>query len=193
MNPSTRPFVGKDKEVPGDPVTTFENVTEGSGEPEPAAATVEVPFTITDPATTDLTVDLAFPNPEDYDLELCKMQNGSCEPFGAGNTAEGSSGGFVGAQEHIEATKEAHGDLTGDYVARVISFASATNDWTLTTLASKPGSVTIEPGHREAWTMTCETPEGDVLAERQLFIDRGQQSKVDFAGACAAKGGKKKK
>ena len=188
MNPSTRPFVGKDKEVQGDPQTVFENVTNGSGEPEPAAAPVEVPFTITDGDATRMTVDLNFPNPaEDYDLELCKMNGSECVPFGAGNTDEGSSGGFVGAQEHIEATKEAHGDLTGDYVATVFNFAAATNDWTLTTQATKPGSITIEPGHREAWTLTCETPTGDVLAQRQLFIDRGKQAKVDFAGACAKK------
>ncbi len=191
VNPSTRPFVGKDKEVQEDPVTTFENVTEGSGEPEPAAETVEVPFTITDAGTTNLTVDLTFPNPEDYDLELCRMNGSDCVPFGAGNSDEGSSGGFVGAQEHIEANKEAHGDLTGDYVAKVLAFASATNDWTLTTQGTKPGSVTIEPGHREAWTLTCETPDGNVLASRQLFIDRGKQAKVDFAGACAK--GKKNK
>ena len=188
MNPSTRPFVGKDKEVQGDPQTVFENVTEGSGETEPAADPVEVPFTITDANATRMTVDLNFPNPaEDYDLELCKMQNGACEPFGSGNTDEGSSGGFVGAQEHIEATKEAHGDLTGDYVATVFNFAAATNDWTLTSRATKPGSITIEPGHREAWTLTCETPDGDVLQQRELFIDRGDQKKVDFGGACSNK------
>lgn len=194
MNPSTRPFVGKDKEVQGDPQTVFENVTPGSGEPEPAAAPVEVPFTITDADATRLTVDLQFPSPaEDYDLELCKKTAaGECEPFGAGNTATGSSGGFVGAQEHIEATKEAHGDLTGDYVATVFNFAAATNDWTLTTQATKPGAVTIEPGHREAWTLTCETPDGDVLERRQLFVDRGQLAELDFAGACAKKGSSKK-
>ena len=53
--------------------------------PEPAAETVEVPFTIADAGTTDLTVDLTFPNPEDYDLELCKMNGSECVPFGAGN------------------------------------------------------------------------------------------------------------
>ena len=194
MNPSTRPFVGKDKEVQGDPQPVFENVTEGSGEPEPAAETVDVPFTITDADATRLNVDLGFPNPaEDYDLELCKMQGTTCEPFGTGaggNT--GSSGGFLGAQEHIEATKEAHGDLTGDYVASVINFAAATNDWTLTSRATKPGSVTIEPGHREAWTLTCETPDGNVLEQRELFVDRGEIAKVGFTGACSAKKPKKK-
>ena len=193
MNPSTRPFVGKDKEIEGPPETLFENVTEGSGEPEPAAETVEVPFTITNADATRLTVDLGFPNPaEDYDLELCKMQGTTCEPFGTGNSATGSSGGFLGAQEHIEATKEAHGDLTGDYVASVVSFAAASNDWTLTTKATKPGSVTIEPGTREAWTLTCEQPDGTVLAERQLFVDRDEVAEVEFGGACAKRGSGKK-
>jgi hypothetical protein len=198
MNPSTRPFVGKDKVVNGEPEVLFENVASGSGEPTPGVVgthTTEVPFTVTNADATKLTVDLEFPIPaEDYDLELCKKTDATtCTPFGKGSgTTPGSSGQNPGVAEHIEATKEAHGDLTGEYIATIVFFAAASDDWTLTTQATKPGSTTTVPGTREAWTMTCETPGGQVLGERELFVARGEQAEVEFGGACEKRGSGKK-
>jgi hypothetical protein len=197
MNPSTRPFVGKNKEIQSDPIQSFHQVVEGDGTGAPSAPVDAhertIPFEITDPDTSRLTLDLEFDLlAEDYDLELCKYDAaGSCEPFGAGDSDTGSSGNPPGFFEHIEAVRGDGGDpLTGRYEARVVNFASATDSWTLTIDAVKPGSVTTVPGSREAWTLTCESPDGTVLAQRELFIDRGQTAAIEFGGACAKRGKK---
>jgi hypothetical protein len=200
MNPSTRPFVGKDKQVQGDPVEVFNQVVEGDGTGAPSHPvdphTSTIPFEITDAEAARLTVDLTFDEVpvEDYDLELCKYDAaGVCQPFGKGpGNNPGESGNLPSEFEHIEATRDGHGDLSGRYEATVTNYASATDSWTLTARATKPGSVTTIPGHKEAWTLTCESPSGTVLEQRQLFIDRGQALGIEFAGACAKRGSGKK-
>ena len=196
MNPSTRPFVGKDKQVEGDPVEVFNKVVQGDGSadpgiPEVAPYTRTIPFEITDADASRLRLDLTFENAaEDYDLKLCKKQaDGTCKPFGTGATGTtGSSGQISGTPESIEATGS---DLAGQYEATVTNYASVTDEWTLAISATKPGSVTTIPGEREAWTLTCETPAGQKV-ERELFIDRGQRLEVEFGGACERKGSGKK-
>ena len=48
------------------------------------------------------------------------------------------------------------------------------------------GGDKITPGHTEAWTMTCETPDGKVLESRDVTVLRGQQVTEDFACGASA-------
>jgi len=39
----------------------------------------------------------------------------------------------------------------------------------------------ITPGHTEAWTMTCESPDGNVLESRPVTVLRGEAVTENFA------------
>ena len=147
-NPSTRPFVGKDKEVAGRAGRRCSRQVEqgdGSAAPVRRDPTRDVP--VHDHRRrqrTNLTVDLTWAMPaEDYDLELCGYDGRGLRAVREGLRAprRARRATSPAQPEHIEASREAHGDLTGDYVATVVSFASASDEWTLTTQATKPGSI----------------------------------------------------
>ncbi|HET6664182.1 MAG TPA: M14 family zinc carboxypeptidase, partial [Acidimicrobiales bacterium] len=72
--------------------------------------------------------------------------------------------------------------LPGTYTVRVENYeGGATSDWSgeVVFKAPKPATYT---GVKEAWTMTCATLAGDVVASRSVVVDRG--ARVDVGNAC---------
>jgi hypothetical protein len=114
---------------------------------------------------------LDWPTPDDLDLEVYrKNADGSL-------TEVGSSGNFVGEKERVLMQDPEQ----GTYVLRVINFASATPDWTLTAALFDAETTTV-PGLVENWTLTCEV-DGQVRQRVPVVIDRGQQLRVNLT-AC---------
>ena len=67
----------------------------------------------------------------------------------------------------------------GNYVLKVIYYAAPANDWeaTIQPMVAAPEQV-VPTGVTEAFTFTCETPDGDVLASREITIARGEQLEI---------------
>ena len=175
VNQSTRPVV-QDKLVQ---ITEDKPVRTESyqGGPTTIGQSVDHPFTITESGIDVLQVDLDWPTPDDFDLEVYKKNaDGSL-------TQVGSSGNFVNEKERAEIAAPA----TGDYVLRVINFASTAPTYSLT--ATLFDSTLVDsrevPGLIENWTMTCEK-DGRVLQKESVVIDRGQQAKINWS-ECAKK------
>ena len=169
VNQSTRPVVmDKMVEITEDtPVRTQRY----QGGPTMINQSVDHPFTITEPGIDLLSVDLDWPTPDDLDLEVYrKNADGSL-------TQVGSSGNAPVDKESAEIAAPA----TGDYVLRVINFASVAPSYELTATLfdSKTVSSTEVPGLIESWTLTCEK-DGRVLQRESVVIDRGEQAKLDL-------------
>jgi hypothetical protein len=122
-----------------------------------------------------LQVTLDWPTPDDLDLEVYRRTS-------AGDLVQvGTSGNIPGEKEQVEiAAPEA-----GDYVLRVVNFASVTPSYTLTAdlFESTVVSDEVVPGLIENWTLSCEK-DGRVLEQVPVVVDRGQQVKVDLS-TCA--------
>ena len=170
INQSTRPVVQeKLVEITEDEPVRSETY---QGGPTTIGQHVDHEFTVTETGIDVLQVDLDWPSPDDLDLEVYKKNaDGSL-------TKIGTSGNFVGEKERVEIAAPS----TGDYVLRVINFASTTPTYTLTATLFDSTVISSEevPGLIENWTLTCEK-NGRVLQQVPVIIDRGQQSKVDLS------------
>jgi hypothetical protein len=173
VNQSTRPVVqAKLLEITEDEPLRSESF---SGGPTTVGQAVDHEFTMTESDVDVLQVDLDWPTPDDMDLEVYrKDSDGSL-------TQVGSSGNFVNEKERVEIAAPE----PGDYVLRVINFASATPTYTVTATLFDSVVVSSEevPALIENWTLSCEK-EGRVLQQVPVVIDRGQQQKVDLS-TCA--------
>jgi hypothetical protein len=169
VNPSTRPVVmDKLVEITRDEPVRTETI---QGGPTTVGQEVDHPFTVTESGIDVLEVELDWPTPDDMDLEVYKKNaDGSLSEVG-------SSGNFVGEKEKAEIAAPA----PGDYVLRVINFASTSPTYTLKATLFDSTLVSSEtvPGLIENWTMTCEK-DGRVLQQVPVVVDRGQQVKVDL-------------
>jgi hypothetical protein len=175
INQSTRPVVQeKLVEITEDTPVRSQSY---AGGPTTVGQAVDHDFTITETGIDVLQVDLDWPSPDDLDLEVYKKNaDGSL-------TQVGSSGGFVGEKERAEIGAPE----PGDYVLRVINFASTTPTYDLTATLFDSAVVSSEevPGLIEAWTLTCEQ-DGQVLQQVPVIIDRGEQAKIDL-GTCISR------
>jgi hypothetical protein len=177
VNPSTRPVV-QEKVVETVKETEL-RAEEFNGTAPAPGEHVDHEFTVTGSEVEEadeLRVSLDWVTPDDYDLEVYRK-------VGDELVKVGSSGGFVGEKEQVELTSfEA-----GDYVLRVINFASVSPTYTLTAalLQEKVVDTEVVPGKVERWTLTCEKG-GKVLQTLQVRVDRGDLARVDL-GACARK------
>ena len=92
-------------------------------------------------------------------------------------TEVASSGNVAGMKEQAEVGNPE----PGDYVLRVVNFASATPTYDLEATLFNSAVVSSEevPGLIENWTLTCEQ-DGKVLQQVPVIIDRGEQSKIDL-------------
>ncbi|MGH8970632.1 MAG: M14 family metallopeptidase, partial [Actinomycetes bacterium] len=171
-NPSTRPVVMKHRlQVLAEEPTREQTYTASR-----ALAPTEhedVEFVVTETDQDLLQVELDWPTPDDYDLEVYfKEADGSL-------TEVASSGNFVGEKElaTVDTPKP------GTYVLRVINFASVSPTWTMTAGLYDTTDTIIGDGLVENWTLTCERPDGTVLQTVPVIVDRGQQVKPDLT-AC---------
>ena len=171
-NPSTRPVVQKKLiEITEDTPVRSQEWTGAATTP---GQSVDHEFTVTESDMDLLKVDLGWPTPDDMDLEVYRRDaDGSL-------TQVGSSGNFVGEKESAEVAAP----TPGDYVLRVINFASTapTYELTATLFDSEVVQSQEVPGLVESWTLTCER-DGQVLQEVPVTVDRGEQVKVDL-GVC---------
>jgi hypothetical protein len=107
--------------------------------------------------------------PEDYDLEVLRQEaDGSL-------TSAGTSGNGPGTDEQVVLDHPA----AGDYVARVTYFAAVTGGYEVKVVRSV-ATRRVTEGHKEAYRLTCEQPDGTVLERRDVTVDRGQALTVDL-------------
>ncbi len=176
VNPSTRP-VSERREI--DTVEEVSTRTQAyDGEPIPPNEFRDHPFTLTSEdvakGADSLEVALDWTTPDDLDLEVYRKQGGELVEVA-------SSGNAPGEKEHAELADP----VAGDYVLRVINFASVSPSYTLTAdvVAERVTGTQVVPGTVERWKLTCER-RGTVLQTMRVRVDRGDVSRVDL-GACA--------
>ncbi len=170
VNPSTRPIVQERVIEETEDVEIRSQSYEGG--PTTVGDHVDHDFTITETNVDTWHVALDWPMPDDLDLEIYrKATDGTL-------TQVGSSGNAPGEKELAEMSAPA----PGDYVLRVINFASASPTYTLTSTLFEEQVISSEviPGQVEFWTLTCEKA-GQVLQTVQVQVDRGQQAKVNLS------------
>lgn len=186
VNPSTRPFELKEREVPGEITQTTQTFT-GDGQVDPTSSEIDGAASETEhtlvvgatDGTQRLTLDLGWEvAAEDFDLRLCRVVSETqCDPIGTGSGSDpGESGNPPGVFEHIDVDAPP----VGTYKATVVRYATARNDYTLTATRFDSAGSTVVPGRREPWILTCETPSGSVLQRAEVIVDRGQTAKVDL-------------
>jgi hypothetical protein len=168
VNPSTRPLVMKHRlQVLAEEPTREETY---SGTAALPTEHQDVEFVMTETGQDLLQVELDWPTPDDYDLEVYRRNaDGSL-------TEVASSGNFVGEKELATVDNP----QPGTYVLRVINFASVSPTWTLTAGLYETQDTIVGDGLVENWTLTCERPDGTVLQTVPVVVDRGQQVKPDL-------------
>ncbi|MCW2815983.1 MAG: cpt [Nocardioides sp.] len=166
VNPSTRPVV-RPRTYQLLSKTPFASETFTGGPSAPNSST-DFEYVVRKKAAV-FQVDLDWPTPDDFDLEVYKMVSGRLVEVG-------SSGNAPGEKEQVLIN-----DATpGTYVLRVVNFAAASPTYELK--ASLFGSVTkTTAGKRESYTLTCSRA-GKVLDTQRVFIDRGQVKGLDLRG-----------
>ncbi len=176
VNPSTRPVSERREIETVEEVATRTRTYEG--EPIPPNESVDHPFTLSaadvEAGADSLEVALEWPTPDDLDLEVYRKRGGELEPVA-------TSGNAPGEKERAELADP----VAGEYVLRVVNFASVTPSYTLTAtvLDERVTDTQVVPGKVERWTLSCER-NGRVLQTQQVRVDRGGVSRVDL-GACA--------
>src|SRR3954453_2068844 len=212
VTPSTRPFVAR-KVTPGGysdssyKTETFEaaatdlpSADRGIDDPQGLNGAPEQPysaerrFTVApDEAGNKLQVDLKWDVPaQDFDLKLYHVKpDGGLEPAGAGTGATGGSAGSSGEANGVPEQIVVERAAAGEYVARVIYYLTGApqtgqgNDWRMSVSRYTLLPDKVESG-KEYWTMSCETPGGQVLESKEIYVERGQAATADFA--CGAAG-----
>jgi len=198
VTPSSRPFVSG-KYVPGEKLDRTDTYEPADGEePDPETNTVERTFEVgPDEPLTELRVKLDWTvKPEDYDLNLYHVQpDGSRQGIGTAWlvrgallwTAPGAGQNPNGLAEEIDVAQPP----AGTYVAEIAyTDTSVANDWTLTVARTGQRTGRREAtGKTEAWTLTCETPGGQVLETREIVVDRGERVTADLCGGSSATSG----
>jgi hypothetical protein len=190
INPSTRPLVaidrGRQPHGEASPPQAFDN------NPPPVPACPTYPDTLPgcyrehsiqvptgpgiDNGFATLRVEWATPG-SDYDLYVFKDTNGNgiADP---GEPAEGSS--TQGTTDFEQVTLGP--DPAGKYVARVVNWA-ATEPYNLKVAFEKP---TFTAAQKENYSLSCETFGGQVLATRQVYVERGKSASVELRDCARA-------
>ena len=119
-----------------------------------------------------LRIDLDWPTPDDFDLEVYRKD-------ASGELVEvGTSGNAPGEKEQVQVPDAA----AGTYVVRVVNYASVSPSYTVE-VGQYATRSTFTDGRREKYTLTCEVG-GKALATRKVFIDRGQVKRLNLKRAC---------
>jgi Zinc carboxypeptidase len=172
VNPSTRPEVMEHRvRILSEEPTRSETTTKSAVVWTPGDH-VDVPFTLSESDVGALKVNLDWPTPDDLDLEVYYVQAG-------GSLLEvGSSGNFVLEKEEalIELPEP------GNYVIRVVNFASVTTTFTVTAgVYGSAGEDVSGGGIVETYTLTCERSNGTVLQTVNVAVDRGRAKKLTLS------------
>jgi hypothetical protein len=128
-------------------------------------------FEVTDTAVNQLRINLDWATPDDIDLYVYRKDGDTL-------TSVGSSTGSLGDKENVVVDNAS----AGTYVVRVVNYTAIPgNPYTLTFDEYTVGADIVTPGHTEPWTLTCETPDGQVLETREVTVLRGQTARADLA------------
>ena len=197
VTPSTRPFVGWRRDLGPTQSRRTDTYAFDLERDEPGAGHYDREFTVTEEDQTEIMmVNLTWPgNAEDYDLELYyKAADGTLKKVGAGvggflpNGTQVFNGGTTGGSGNPPGFAEAirvREPAVGTYVARVVNFASTGATWELKVeRLHKEPDVFTDLGTREAWTLTCEMPDGTVLSTQQVSVERGQRAALELGKGC---------
>ncbi len=191
INPSTRPLVAQDRGRMPTGEASPPQETRNNAPPVPACPTYHegapIPGCFRDhvidvPAGPG--IDNAFATvrvewgsvASDYDVEVYRDTNGN-GIVDAGEPIEGTSGQGTTDFEQVTLGPEP----SGRYILRVVNYAAGEPYDVLVTF-TKP---TFTPAQRENWSLSCETFGGAVLAQREVFVARGETANVSLP-ACAA-------
>jgi hypothetical protein len=166
VNPSTRPAVMERRLRVLDEKPSRQEVHENTT-PVAVGEHVDVPFTLTETGAGMLAIDLEWGTPEDWDLEVYRIENGK-------EVEVGSSGNTPGEAEQVLLQDPP----PGEYIARVVNFAAASPAWTLTFGVYGTSDEVLAKGTVERYTLTCETTTGKVLSSTKVLVDRGKALKV---------------
>jgi hypothetical protein len=170
VNPSTRPEVMEHRVRLLASEPTREQRYDWTGAWLPGNE-VDFDFALPETNVGALKVNLDWPTPDDIDLYVYYRNPD-------GRLVEvGSSGNFVNEKE--EALVEL--PEPGDYVLRVVNYASVSPSFTLTAgLYGVVGEDVFGGDIVESYTLTCERPDGTVLETRTVTVDRGRTAKVNL-------------
>jgi hypothetical protein len=183
VNPSTRPYVagryGRDAQGPKQGDIALANPAGTPAEYtdiDPLAGPhEEVPFTVKGLPEFDnarLTVHIEWTSPDtDWDLYVYNA---------AGQIVASSATGGTNQENAFLLDPPA-----GEYRAVIVNFAQipgqAFDDWT-NGKASFLSPLPITYGIKETWTLTCEKPNGAIVAVRSIIVDRG--ASYDVGNLC---------
>ncbi len=191
VNPSTRPLVQKEsgREPAGEPSEPQAFASNGVSATVPCANYDAPPagcyedhrITVpggegVDNAKATVRIEWATPT-SDWDMKIFRAD---ASGNATGDPVAQSGQGTTNFEEAVLGPDPA----PGDYVVRVINYA-AVEPWTGTVTFAGPDA--LEPALKEAWTLTCETPQGVVRSARQVYVDRGERVSLDLRNDCRAK------
>jgi hypothetical protein len=170
VNPSTRPAVMERRlrVLDDEPVRSE---THDNTQPTTVGDHIDVEFAVTEKDADMLQIDLEWATPDDYDLEVYRLEKGK-------EVEVASSGNIPGEVEQVLVEDP----VPATYIARVVNFAAVNPAWTLTFGVYEAHDELLAKGTTERWTLTCEDTKGRVLAKRNVLVDRGQAVKVDLPG-----------
>jgi hypothetical protein len=179
VNPSTRPFVGAERRIPGaiasepyrtdsyrnEEETRSSQLPQQEGDDRPTFA--DRAFTVTEAENAQrLVISFQAHGPaDDFDLELFRRN------ADGGLTSLGTSGQPGGLAEEI--VLEGDDMKPGDYVLRVKNYLALEQTWVAAIQRFTGTPETVIPGTREAWTLTCSMG-SKVLTRREVFVKRGE-------------------
>jgi len=187
VNPSTRPLIAKDsgREPTGDPSPPQQFSSNGSTTPcaeydnPPPGCYEDHLITVPSGAGIDnakATFRIEFSPLSDYDMKIYRADaNGNATGDPVATSGHGATDGEVGYEEATIL------DPAGTYVVRVQNYAGV-DPWTGTVTFAGPD--TYGAPQQEAYTLTCETPQGVVKAARQVFVARGERLALDLRKDC---------
>jgi Zinc carboxypeptidase len=187
VNPSTRPLVAKEtgREPTGDPSPPQQFSSNGSTTPcaeydNPPPGCYE-DHLITVPSGPGIdnakaTFRIEFSPLSDWDMKIYRADaNGNATGDPVAVSGHGATDGELGYEEATIL------DPAGSYVVRVQNYAGL-DPWTGTVTFAGPDP--HQAPLQEAYTLSCETPQGVVKAARQVFVARGERLALDLRKDC---------
>ena len=221
VTPSTRPFVAarRDEVVSVTREETYAPEEGETGTPSGSRIVSEEygpeseatrEFTVTEEDQADeLVVDLtADPigggentNLEDYDVYLSyKKADGTLERIGTPRADVPPGGALIWNLEQGEGARSGPAQPeqlivedppVGEYVAEIVNRVGTGSTWQLGVRRLNSEQNVVFSGVQEAWTLTCESPDGSTVYEtRDIVIGRGEEQSVKLG--CGGKKTKKK-
>jgi hypothetical protein len=168
VNPSTRPALLKERfrSDPADKPATSQDIS--SAAPVPPGVPRDIPFEVPAGASRLIKAAIGGAGP-DYDIYLYEGDAANPE-----NQVGSSAGGTADEVILYDYPKP------GKYVLRIVNFSAASPyTGSIEVYGSKPGSEQTFPVVKESYTITCETPAGQVLTTNPLEVDRGGRVSYD--------------